>query len=199
MNFEDKETTKRGTAFAKEVKDSIELQDSNLECIYSCREVDMESHIDMTIRHKYDKNIMPITCDVKARKGCRGLNLKRIDDNHVKYINEYTIVEYRNVRGEDGWIKAKEMDFIIHEYYNMIMVIKREELKEMTDKRLLENGYEKVERLEDAIYKLYTRNDKDIMTVVPMDDILKLKSTILIENSFVFDRKEFDYYKIVDG
>jgi len=123
---------------------------------------DMYEHWDYQIT----RNI-PLTgsclVDVKAAK-----KINRSDD---KPSYDWTWVEIRNVRGNDGWLKGKA-DYMAFEQKDHFIIVKRDELRKWCKKKIdLET---KVSITEEAKYTLYTRKDrKDIISLINLNDLKK--------------------------
>jgi hypothetical protein len=179
--FEEMETTKRSEIFVSEVIRTIAVLSTLIninESKYHSEE-DMTDHIDLTFTCI---GFETKTWDCKARKGCGSLNLKE-----GQPINDYTIGEIRNVKGDNGWLYGNQ-NGLIFEYYNKILFADKEEVYHLVETKLTSTKL--VGSLNDAIYRLYTRNGKDKITVIPFADILALPSTHLIDNLFIQERHD---------
>ena len=115
---------------------------------------DMYEHWDYQIT----RNI-PLTgsclVDIKAAK--------RINRNNDNPDYDWTWVEIRNVRGDDGWLKGKA-DYIAFEQKDHFIIVKRHELRKWCKKKI--DLKTRVSTPEEAKYTLYTRKGrKDIINL----------------------------------
>ena len=123
---------------------------------------DMKEHWDYQIT----RNI-PLTgaclVDVKAAK--------RINRNNDKPDYDWTWVEIRNVRGDDGWLKGNADD-IAFEQKDHFILVKRHELRKWCKKKI--DLKTRVSTPEEAKYTLYTRKGrKDIISLINLNDLKK--------------------------
>jgi len=134
-------------AFAKKLKDPV----------WADRKQDMFEHWDV-------KGILNGKLSKFDVKGIRKIN--RYDKNKQ---DDITWIEGTNVHGYPGWIKGKA-DYIVFERLEEWLIVKRESLLKLVNKKLEENNFEKGK----GIYKIYQREGrKDKLTMVPFDDIKK--------------------------
>lgn len=102
------------------------------------------------------------TFDVKARK--------RMSRNSKKLQDEFTWLEFKNVRGNTGWL-CEGSDIIAFERKRDFVLIDRHPLLKFAEDRC--NLTDFVEESSDAIYKAYTREGRrDLISIVSMDDIM---------------------------
>jgi len=101
--------------------------------------------------------------DVKAAK-----KINRSDD---KPSYDWTWVEIRNVRGNDGWLKGKA-DYMAFEQKDHFIIVKRDELRKWCKKKI--DLKTRVSTPEEAKYTLYTRKGrKDIISLINLNDLKK--------------------------
>lgn len=102
--------------------------------------------------------------DVKARK-----RVSRKDDD---VQDQFVWLEFKNVQGKFGWLYGKA-DWIAFERLKDFVLVKRSELALMGEK--LCNLGDRVSKGREALYKGYQRRGrKDLLSMVKMDDVLKL-------------------------
>ena len=107
----------------------------------------------------------------------KGLKKKNRGDDKTQ--DKWAWVEGTNVEGRPGWIKGKA-DYIVFERESYWLVVNREELFKFTWKKLEENGFSKGKKP----YHVYDRSywmKKDKLTLVPYEDIEKLKDITKLE------------------
>lgn len=120
---------------------------------------DIYNHIDYWVKNK-KREIKGF--DVKARK--------RTSRKSKGFNDSWIWIEFKNVRGNDGWIKGKA-DFIAFELENTFLIVKRAELRELC-KKLITDTKTRVRRPHQAKYKLYTRHGReDVVTQIKTQDI----------------------------
>jgi len=91
----------------------------------------------------------------------------------VKGAKEQVVLEYKNVRGNDGWIygKAQYIAFLSPSKDHFLLVPRKKLLDLAKRFKTAPYGYKE-------LYKLYSRKDRnDLMTFVKWEDIAKLKNT----------------------
>ena len=121
------------------------------------KDVNINQHIDLYLVHDEDV----IAVDVKARK-----KLSRKDDN---YSDDLTWIEFKNVRGNDGWLYGKA-DKIVFEREKDFVLVNRLPLQNFCEQTVSEVF---VDESKEAIYKRYQRpSRKDVISLVRLDDIL---------------------------
>jgi len=102
------------------------------------------------------------TVDVKARK--------RMSRKSKKLQDEFTWLEFRNVRGNIGWL-CSGSDIIAFERKQDFVLIDRHPLLKFAEDRCDLTDF--VEESSDAIYKAYTREGRqDLISIVSMDDMM---------------------------
>jgi len=118
----------------------------------------------------WDIEVNGIKYDVKDEKVLGKLNA---------ISQEYVLLEIKNIHGYDGWLFGKA-DSIAFKYYDSFLIsprLKLIEYNKLNTKKIL------VKNIDDAIHKLYRRvkNDRlDLITIAPVDDILKFSYQIYI-------------------
>tara|TARA_R110001606_G_C15340113_1_gene646481 strand:- start:963 stop:1442 length:480 start_codon:yes stop_codon:yes gene_type:complete len=127
----------------------------------SCRPSNRDEQIYGHIDFHTDKG----TVDVKA--------MKRVNRSDSSQQNQYTWVEFKNVRGNVGWLCSK-VDFIAFEYPDYFLVVKRSSLEQKAklicdlDNLTNKGGME-------ALYRGYQRaGRKDLIAMIKMSDIESL-------------------------
>jgi hypothetical protein len=110
------------------------------------------------------KNLKEWSVDVKALK-----KISRFD----KEVNPEIIwVEFKNVRGNDGWLYGKA-DFIAFELVDKFIVVQTTELAKLSEKIVDKN--KRVSKAKDALYSVYTRRgQKDEISIIKLQDVLQL-------------------------
>ena len=104
------------------------------------------------------------TFDVKS--------LGRVSRGDTDTQGERRWLELNNVRGEVGWLLAEGLDYLAFERVDDFIIVKREDVR-LLAKKLCTCDYAKYAG--DALYKLYSRRDRDdLLTAVLTDDILAL-------------------------
>ena len=131
----------------------------------------VHQHIDFFVRGKTEKlKDFKFSVDVKARK--------RKSRSSDEYDDEYTWVEFKNVKGRKGWLYG-DADKIAFETEGGFVMVDREELakwcEEKVDfKKAVRNPYS-------AIYKVYTRKGReDLISRIKTEDIRNLSSCRLV-------------------
>lgn len=119
---------------------------------------DIVDHIDIILT----KHDLVCSFDVKAKK--------KISRSDAESQDEWVFVEFKNVRGNDGWLKGKA-DFIAFETNNSFVIVKRKKLLEYC------NDVVTMERVRDPYechYKRYTRSGrKDEISLIKLEEIPK--------------------------
>ena len=131
--------------------------------VKSDRESDMFGHYDFIISNK-------VKVDVK---GAKKINRSDAEENHnIHYV------EFRNVRGDKGWVYG-EADYIAFEYYDTFLLVKREKIIELCKKKIIN----KIINNHKEMYELYRRQGRqDLITLVPTKDLLQISTRILNKN-----------------
>ena len=131
----------------------------------------VHDHIDFFVKGKTEKLVgLKFSVDVKARK--------RKSRDSDEYDEEYTWVEFKNVRGKKGWLYGKA-DKIAFETEAGFLMVDREELAKWCEdsvdfKKSVRNPYS-------AIYKVYTRKGReDLISRIKTEDIRSLSSCSLV-------------------
>ena len=129
------------------------------ECKKSTRNQDIYEHWDVNIKN----TTTSLLVDVKG--------LKKIDRNDSAVNEDYVWLEIRNVKGEVGWLYAKESDGFVFETYNYFYYVDKKDVQKIKEEKVKEIY---VDNPNDALYKLYKRrgNDKDELTMVKTIDLL---------------------------
>ena len=107
----------------------------------------------------------------------KGLKKKNRGDDKTQ--DKYAWIEGTNVDGRPGWIKGKA-DYIVFERNECWLVVNREELFDYTWAKLKDAGFPKGKKA----YHIYDRaywGKKDKLTLVPYEDIEKLKNIKKLE------------------
>lgn len=144
---------------------------------FSSRQVDMKDHIDLFLK----KNDKTFGIDVKARR--------KVSRHSDHYDDEHTWVEFKNVRGNQGWLYGKA-DKIAFERQFDFLIVDREELSKYCETKV---STVFVDKASDALYKCYQRAGRqDVISRVNMDDILY--SNIFTKNPKIW-KKEVDTKK----
>ena len=87
-------------------------------------------------------------------------------------------IEYKNVKGQDGWLFGSA-DFIAFEREKDFVVVNRKDLIKLCKFLVYEKRF--VNSAKDALYKMYTRQDrKDVLTRIKISDVLELSSTYVL-------------------
>lgn len=125
-------------------------------------------HIDFVIHSdKLNKNI---NIDVKGTK-----KKSRID---FSTNSQYVWIEFKNVRGNEGWLYGKA-DYIAFydEENDKFYIVDRKELAEFCEKKC---DNKVVTNPKEALYHKYTREGrKDVISLFYLEDILTCKHSIL--------------------
>ena len=125
----------------------------------SSKEKDIYDHIDYYVKSKVGG---VKAFDVKSRK--------RTGRGDSRFSDDWIWIEFKNVRGNKGWIKGKA-DFIAFELENTFLIVNRAELRELC-KKLITDTETRVTRAREAKYLLYTRHGrKDVVTQIKTQDI----------------------------
>ncbi len=125
------------------------------------KEADIHEHWDFEIvKDGYRRKV-----EVKAMK-----REKRTDET---MSGEWVWIEFRNVRGEAGWLFGKA-NWIAFETENSFVIVDRHDLYQLV--RRVVDRQAKVESAREAKYKTYTRKGRpDQIAQVRMEDIRKIK------------------------
>jgi hypothetical protein len=120
----------------------------------------------------WDFEVDGIKYDVKSEKVLGKLNI---------VSQEYALLEIENIYGNIGWLFGKA-DKIAFKYYDSFLISPRLKLVEYNK---LHNTRRLVKNIEDAIHQLYRRvksDRKDLITIVPFDNIIPFSYQIRKEN-----------------
>ena len=107
----------------------------------------------------------------------KGLKKKNRGDERTQ--DKYAWIEGTNVEGRPGWIKGLA-DYIVFERESYWLLVNREELFDYTWAKLKDAGFPKGKKA----YHIYDRSywmKKDKLTLVPYEDIEKLKDITKLE------------------
>ena len=125
-------------------------------------------HIDFVVYHpKSHKNI---NIDVKASK-----KRSRMDSDSN---SNYVWIEFKNVRGDNGWLYGKADYIVFHnQKEDQFYAVDRKELIKLCEKICDDT---KVTNPKEALHHKYTREGrKDVLSLLYFDDILKCSYKIL--------------------
>ncbi len=126
-------------------------------------------HVDFHLTSQEQDGVMNAMVDVKARK--------RISRKDVDPQDEWIWVEFKNVRGKDGWLYGLA-DFIAFERTEDFVLSFRKELVDWCESHV--DLKSKVVSPDQAEYLLYTRKGKqDSISMIRMDDIMNLPNTAI--------------------
>ena len=121
------------------------------------RDDNINKHIDLYLL----RNESSISVDVKARK-----KLSRNDDD---YNDDLTWIEFKNVRGKDGWLYGKA-DKIVFEREKDFVLVNRAPLRNFCEQTISEVF---VHDSKEALYKKYQRPSReDVISLIRLDDVL---------------------------
>lgn len=146
--------------FLKKGKDK-ENQFSKLfsTAIETSQNEDMNEHVDVFVN---------VGVDVKGLK-----KINRNDQNTNEHIHW---IEIRGVK-DAGWLYGGKADFFAFETIDYWVVVEKEDLKDLIKKKTKK---EKVDKPEDALYKLYGRkNRNDLLTMVKTIDLMSISTVII--------------------
>ena len=116
-----------------------------------------------------EDGLMTAMVDVKARKR------KKRSDSYVQ--DEWIWVEFKNVRGKDGWLYGLA-DFIAFETEESFILSFRKELVDWCESKI--DLKDKVYSAEEAEYMPYTRKGKqDLISMIQLRDIENLPNTAI--------------------
>ena len=110
--------------------------------------------------------------EIQTAEDCYKVDVKAAKRNHrrdTNVQNQFLWVEFRNVRGECGWLYGKA-DLIAFEIDNEFWLVKRTALVDLANK-LVDNS-QLVTNANEALYRIYTRHGRH-------DQISKIKTTDL--------------------
>lgn len=124
--------------------------------IKSDRSADMHEHWDFKVNDSL--------VDVKG--------LKRVSRHDNSYSADLTWVEFKNVRGNKGWLECCA-DYIAFEQLNYFLIVSRKDLLDYCIKFV---SKEKVSSPKDAFYKMYSRKGRS--DVISLISLKKLKEKI---------------------
>ena len=127
------------------------------EVIHANKDANVYKHVDLYLTQNHSVT----SVDVKARK-----KLSRRDD---KYNDDFTWIEFKNVRGNDGWLCGKA-DKIVFEREKDFVLVNRDMLQRFCEQKVSEVF---VSTSKEALYKKYQRpNREDVITLIKLDDVL---------------------------
>ena len=126
-------------------------------------------HVDFHLTSEEEDGLMTAMVDVKARKR------KKRSDSYVQ--DEWIWVEFKNVRGKDGWLYGLA-DFIAFETEESFILSFRKELVDWCESKI--DLKDKVYSAEEAKYMPYTRKGKqDLISMIQLRDIENLPNTAI--------------------
>jgi hypothetical protein len=147
----------------------------NIKCVKSTDYEDIYEHFDYRIWI----NNVEYKIEVKAAKP------KFRKDVDIDYDNQW--IEYYKVIGKIGWILGKA-DYIAFELKNGFILIKREDIKNLVDFKMIGRDHE----YGSDNYQWYRRpNRKDYSIYVPMLDLKTLKYKIYYDDFIKIGRMEY--------
>ncbi len=124
-------------------------------------------HIDFHLTSEEEEGTMTAMVDVKSRK-----RINRTDDN---FSDEWLWIEFKNVRGKEGWIHGIA-DFIAFETIDSFILSYRKELCDWCIDYV--DVEERVASADEAEYKVYSRKGKqDLIARILKEDVIKLPHT----------------------
>ena len=126
-------------------------------------------HVDFHLTSNEEDGKMKAMVDVKARK--------RITRKDSEFQDDWIWVEFKNVRGREGWLYGLA-DFIAFEREEDFVLAFRKELADWCENNVdLET---KVKSPDEAIYLTYTRKGKqDLISLIRMEDIIHLPNSAI--------------------
>lgn len=125
-------------------------------------------HIDVWLSNVSDEKY---SIDVKARK-----KINRKDEDCT---DELLWVEFKNVAGNDGWLKGKAQ-YIAFERENDFILVRRKALLGLCSAII--DFKKNVDKAQDALYSIYRRkNRKDEISIIKFSDILNNLSFVTWE------------------
>ena len=140
-----------------EIKFAEVANKKGYQVLNATRDDNINKHIDLYLL----RNESPISVDVKARK-----KLSRNDDD---YNDDLTWIEFKNVRGKDGWLYGKA-DKIVFEREKDFVLVNRAPLQNFCEQTISEVF---VHDSKEALYKKYQRPSReDIISLIRLDDVL---------------------------
>lgn len=120
----------------------------------SDRNSDMHEHWDFKVNSSF--------VDVKG--------LKRISRSNVEFSTDYTWVEFKNVRGQKGWLHGSA-NYIAFEQLDHFLIVSRLDLLHYCQSSI---SKEFVKFSKDSYYKLYSRaGRKDVISLISLSQLKK--------------------------
>jgi len=96
---------------------------------------------------------------------------KKTSRSDSRYNHSETWVEFKNVRGADGWLKGKA-DYIAFEHKKCFLIVARKDLLNWCVSKLKNHSF--VSSPKEALYRLYQRKGrKDIISIIKTKDFIK--------------------------
>ena len=125
--------------------------------VHANKDANIYKHVDLYLtQHEHVTSV-----DVKARK-----KLSRRDND---YNDDLTWIEFKNVKGNDGWLYGKA-DKIVFEREKDFVLINRHMLQDFCEQKVSDVF---VDTSREALYKKYQRpNRRDVIILVKLDDVL---------------------------
>lgn len=169
MYINEKDQLGESAYLGKKAEDSFEdwLKQNNRNYRPATKE-EQYQHIDFIVYNpKLQKDI---NIDVKATK-----KRSRMDSDSN---SNYVWVEFRNVRGDNGWLYGKADYIVFHnQQEDQFYAVDRKDLIQLCEKICDD---QKVTNPREALHHKYTREGrKDVLSLLYFDDILNCKYKIL--------------------
>jgi len=90
-------------------------------------------------------------------------------------------VEFKNVRGNDGWLYGKAT-YIAFELVDEFIIVQTTDLAKLCEK--LVDKKKRVSKAKDALYSLYTRKgQKDEISIIKLSDVQTLPHSLVQKES----------------
>jgi len=114
--------------------------------------------------------------DIKVHVGIDVKGLKKVNRSDQETNENYHWIEIRGVK-DDGWLYVGGADCFAFETIDYWIVVEKEDLKNLVKKKTKK---ERVYKPEDALYKLYGRqNRNDLLTRVKTIDLMSIATVVL--------------------
>ena len=168
-----KEYIKRGTAVENMFIKEASSRDYKVSI--ASEKQNMYDHIDLILTKEGET----FTVDVKARRTGT--------DKSKGFDDLWTVVEFKNVMGDAGWIYTKA-DYIVFEREKDFVFANSNEVREMCNQ--LVDLTDRVFSFKDANYKVWGRSyqgKRDLISRIEMCKVTDLKSTFIWKKSIDFD------------
>lgn len=145
--------------------ESIKLKYPNYKIKASNREQNMFDHIDFFVDG--------ISYDVKS--------LKKVSHKDASVNSNIIWIEYRNTRGNDGWIYAKKLDRLAFELEDKFILVDRKKLKDRAESLTIKKYLGRpvayhlhTRRFTEEQYNRIGHECRDILTYIYLSDIIDL-------------------------